>query len=158
VCLELKVQALACGIPLKDIPDTPLEAIILGWEAQKLKLYHAAIPHIDAQMAKVSPVALGKAKGEGEKPEDKRHEAIGKPIKEQMEAWAHFKAMPQFMQAERVRTQGWPGEKKGAATIEGMSAQLARELVALGPTRVESPAYWTFYRQHYARINRTARG
>jgi hypothetical protein len=56
------VQALACGIALKDIPDTPLEAIILGFEAIKLKAYLAAIPHIDAQMAKVSAVALGKAK------------------------------------------------------------------------------------------------
>jgi hypothetical protein len=152
------VQALACGIPLKDIPDTPLEAIVLGWEAVRLKLYHAAIPHIDAQMAKISPVALGKAKGEDEKPEDKRHEAIGRPIKEQMEAHAHFKAMPQFMQAERVRLHGWPGEKKGVTPIEGMSAQLAAKLIALGPTRIESSAYWQFYRQHYARINRTARG
>jgi hypothetical protein len=74
-----------------------------------------------------------------------------------MEAYAHFKAMPQFMQAERVRLQGWPGEKKGVTAIEGMSAQLAAELLALGPTRVESQHYWTFYRQHYARINRTAR-
>jgi hypothetical protein len=109
-------------------------------------------------MGKISPVALGKAKGEEEKPEDKRHEEIGRPIKAQMEAQAHYRAMPQFMQAERVRLHGWPGEKKGVTPIEGMSAQLARELIALGPTRVKSQHYWAFYRQHYARINRTARG
>ncbi len=168
--LELKVKALGCGIPLADIAKTPVEAIVLGWEAERLRLYHQAIPALDAQMAKLSPVALGKSRREeNERPkdaeeakrraQDEKDRKQGEPILEQIKRSAYFRLMPTFMQAAEVRARGWPASEESAEPIQGLSASIAREIIKLGESGAvpDSVAYWASYTQLRTRLYATAR-
>lgn len=161
--LSLKVKAAGLGITSEAFPSTPLEDILLGWDAKVYEVYLASVPAIEAQFGKLSPTQLGKAKreDEDEKAQDKLDCEVGEKIIEEMRERAHFRAMPQVLQGAWVRQFGrWPWGKPHVEPIKGMSAQLAREIIALGPTGkvADSDLYWKAYSKLRPRLHKTAQG
>ena len=157
--LELRVKAAALGIRSADFPTTPIEDILLGWEGRKLELYWMAVPQLDAQMAKMSPVALGKAQTEEESADDRKFAEAGKPIKARIERQAHFKLMPQFMQADHMRRFGLPWVDGNVTPINGLSRQLATDIIKLGESgRVpDSETYWRAFRRLRVKLYATVK-
>lgn len=131
--LELRVKAAAIGIRSADFAQTPIEDIIVGWEAKRLEMMYLARPAIEAQLAKLSPVSLGKSAEEKDKPEDAKYAREGEKIKAQIEETLRFSYMPEFMQAQWVRTNGrLPGQQVSKSKpIEGLAPALALEIIKL---------------------------
>ncbi len=158
--LELKVKAAALGIKSEDFPNAYIEDIILGWEAEKLKIYHASRPVLDAQLAKLSPVSLAKAEAEGETDDEKKYGARGRKILERITSTTHFRLMPAHEQGAFVRARGWPQEQGEVYPVEGLSKTLAADIIRLGESGAvaESVEYWRAYRALRSRLHKTLKG
>ena len=155
--MELQVKAAALGIGSLDFGKTLIRDIILGWEGEKLRLYHQARPALDAQLAKLSPVSLAKAKAEGETEDEKKYGKRGREILRRITDGAHFRLMPAHEQGAYVRAHGWPQEQGEVYPIKGLSKTLAADIIKLGESGkvANSDEYWRAYRELRTRLYKT---